>query len=339
MIHFSIVIALHWRDKWMGFYATRCKTASKLVNHRGVKLAFVAFGAICLWRMVPWVGVLRAWLHVGWLTALIALGAVVLSAALEVLSWGVWLPSSGLRRWVHLGHSYASGVFLNQFIPTGTASDVWRWASLSKRHDKKQVLTSLAMARALMFVGLLAWMAVAIALLPNSLRQPTFFSSGIALVVLGLGGMVAIAGCAVFSWHLRVRTAIAGLVSRALDGKVLARRERWIFSLLFAVASWGALIFGITVFAHGTGLNLPWPVAALGLMVSLAFSWIPWTPNGIGWRDGAFAIVMLHAGLHLGAAVALSVFVDFSALPLALVGGALFLYSKRTRLTPANHIV
>jgi uncharacterized membrane protein YbhN (UPF0104 family) len=185
------------------------------------------------------------------------------------------------------------------------------------------------MARVLMFVGLILWMVLAVGVIPGALRQPTIFSAGIALAVLSFGALLLTVGCAAMPLHRGVTGLLSSWMGSVVDAGILKSRRRWIISLAAAAASWGALIFGVTVFGSAMGMHLPWPIAAIGLIASLALSWVPWTPNGIGWRDGAFTIVMLHAGMALGSAVALSVFIDFSTLPLALLGGFVMMTSRR----------
>lgn len=318
----------HW-PKIISYFHTGQDIWRRWSQKPALRILIVAVMAIWFWKIVPWGMVVHSWAQVGVPAATLGLGAVLLSALLEIVSWGVWLPAKGAGRWFRLLRYYASGIFLNQFIPSGTASDVWRWTRVSGEHGSRRAFTSLAMARVLMFAGLVLWLVVAVGVIPGELRQPTIFSAGIALAVLSFGALLLTISCAALPLHQRAIGLLSKWSDKVMDGGILKSRRRWVISLAAAAASWGAMIFAVTVFGGAMGMHLPWSIAAIGLIASLALSWVPWTPNGIGWRDGAFTIVMLHAGMTLGSAIALSVFIDFSTLPLALLGGFVLMTGRR----------
>ena len=309
-----------------------------LLNRPWAKVVWILFLGFLCWRIIPWLSVYRVWQHLNLPIIISALLVIAIAALAEVISWGIWLPPpSGQSHWRTLSAYYTIGLFFNQVIPTGSASDVWRWLRLSKQHGKAQVAVSLIMARLLMFVGLLVWVIISGLLLNGTLRPPTLLAESCLLLLISVGSGAVVLS-ALFPTPRRLMHQYATkLLSKVQHLPRLHSAKYWCISLLFAIISWAATLAAINLFAHGLGIDLQWPIATLGLIVSLGMSWIPWTPNGLGWRDGAFVFVLWHAGVPPSAAVALSIFIDFGALPLTLLGGVLFLWHKlptQSRLRP-----
>ncbi len=308
--------------------------AKKWLDNKYFRAAMVITLAVWFWRIIPWGGVIANWEHIKVLWLLLSLGCAFVSALAEIVSWGIWLPAPGATRWLRLSHYYMGGLFLNQCVPTGAASDVWRWVGLSKHHGRAPVLASLATARVLMFVSLIVWAAVAINLLPVSLKTPSVAGALMAVLVLSAGALLIITFLPFTSLRARLITRLKSFQTHFVGLTPWLSYRRWIVSIAFAGLAWGGMIFAVTTFAWGMGLHLSWPVITIGLIVSLAFSWIPWTPNGLGWRDGAFVFVLWHAGISTASAVAVSAFIDFNLLPLALIGG--FTMFVRARIQPQH---
>jgi len=100
-------------------------------------------------------------------------------------------------------------------------------------------------------------------------------------------------------------------------------------SIAAGIAAWGLNLFSMAGFSLALHSHVSWSVFALILPVALLATFIPISANGIGVREGLIVLLLVRAHVALGAATALSLFVDLQLLPFAVLGGIVYLVEHR----------
>ena len=244
-----------------------------------------------------------------WMTAaLVALtGQTLLSAA----RWRMTAAALGQRiGWRRAVSEYYLGQIVNQAVPGGVAGDAGR--AMRARHDGglRRAGLAVALERAIGQVGLLAILAVGLAL-PQGPDLPPRIDSA-----LWLAGTVVLAAA-----------ALAAIAARRALREVLAPSRL----LRQAGLSLGAAALNVAAFAlaaRATGTVMTAPEAALLIPLILIAMILPVTVAGWGLREGAAAALFPLIGAPPEAGMAASICFGLVFLASTLPGLAVLLRDR-----------
>ncbi|HEY6539022.1 MAG TPA: lysylphosphatidylglycerol synthase transmembrane domain-containing protein [Candidatus Dormibacteraeota bacterium] len=275
---------------------------------------------------------LRAFSHLQWQWALLALFLAGLSVLASILEWGALVRGAGkMLGWRYLGGWYMKGLFINQVLPAGVGSDAVRAVQVGKVAGHGPVIASLVGSRMAGTLGMGLWGLLGAVVLNTVFRVP------------GLIGFAGLSGVMLLGWVLalgaeRLFARVLGKEPAALGWRLhlqrigpflrsLARYRGTPGALTCSIAAgglgWGLNLLSMEAFSQALGYNISWEVFALALPVALLVTFIPISANGIGIREGVLVFLLVQFHVPIGIAAAMSLFVDFQLLPFAAVGAIL----------------
>jgi len=275
---------------------------------------------------------LRAFSHLHWQWALLALALAGLSVLASILEWGALLRGAGkMLGWRYLGGWYMKGLFINQVFPAGVGSDAVRAVQVGKIAGHGPVIASLVGSRMAGTLGMALWGLLGAVVMHNVFRVP------------GLIGFACFSGVMLICWGLalgaeRLFARVLGKATAELGWRVhlqkigpflrsLANYKGAPGALTCSIAAgglgWGLNLLSMEAFSRALGYTISWEVFALALPIALLVTFIPISANGIGIREGVLVFLLIQFHVPLGIAAAMSIFVDFQLLPFAALGAGL----------------
>ncbi|MGH7642828.1 MAG: lysylphosphatidylglycerol synthase transmembrane domain-containing protein [Candidatus Dormibacteria bacterium] len=275
---------------------------------------------------------LRAFSHLHWQWALLAMALAGLSVLASILEWGALVRGAGKALgWRYLGGWYMKGLFINQVLPAGVGSDAVRAVQVGKVAGHGPVIASLVGSRMAGTLGMALWGLLGAVILHNVFRVPSLI------------GFAVFSGVMVICWGLalgaeRLFARVLGKEPAQLGWRVhlqrigpflrsLANYRGTPGALTCSIAAgglgWGLNLVSMAAFSRALGYNISWEIFALALPVALLVTFIPISANGIGLREGVLVFLLVQFHVPLGIATAMAIFVDFQLLPFAAVGAAL----------------
>jgi uncharacterized membrane protein YbhN (UPF0104 family) len=100
-------------------------------------------------------------------------------------------------------------------------------------------------------------------------------------------------------------------------------------SLAAGAAGWGLHLLSLQALGRAVGIDVSPAIFALLVPVALLATLLPVTVNGMGVREGVLVALLARYGVDAHRAAVLAVLADLQALPIALVGAALW-FSRRS---------
>lgn len=225
------------------------------------------------------------------------------------------------------------GAFFSQMLPSAIGGDVVRVWRIHKAGVPGQVAaSSVLLDRVSALVSVIAAVFMILPVLISVVRIPHFGSGVIALVMVGLGGLVALLLMDRLV-RLPATWAVTQLIHRlATDARKLLLRP----ASAVVVVGYSFLILGLSalaLFLLGISLGIP-----LGLKESLVFTpliilitTLPISMAGWGVREFGMAAMLGHVGIQATDAVALSVAFGLAIVAASLPGGVLWLVKPEPR--------
>jgi uncharacterized membrane protein YbhN (UPF0104 family) len=282
-----------------------------------------------------WQVFLRAWAN--WPVLLLALALPMLGKLLAAARWQTLMKKQG----VHLPIvSYAKamlvGAWFNQVLPSTIGGDLARGFWITKRGESALVnVTVVTLDRGIGSVVLCS-LALVCALLstPVSGLMPSVWTipallvaAAIAASIVGLryGGAL---GKRLFSLPF-----LGGYRERAVAVYGALRAYRWPPLAWAALLSLGIqllIIVEYLLFARALELGVSGRELALTVPVVTLISMIPVTINGLGLREGSFALLGAPIGLRATDSVALGWLFVAGALIWGLLGGIVYVRGRRS---------
>ncbi len=288
---------------------------------------------------------LRAFSHLRWEWALLALVLAGLSVLASVLEWGALVRGTGRKLgWRYLGGWYMKGLFINQVLPAGVGSDAVRAVQVGRFAGHGPVLASLVGSRMAGTLGMAIWGLVGAVVLNDVFRVPSLIGfasfSGLMLVcwVVALGAerlLSRLLGTEAARPGWRLQLQKVGPFLRSLS-HYKGRPGALGCSIAAGGLGWGLNLLSMEAFSHALGYTISWEVFALALPVALLVTFIPISANGIGIREGVLVFLLVQFHVPLGIAAAMSLFVDFQLLPFAGLGAGLHGAEVTLRYTHAQ---
>lgn len=207
-------------------------------------------------------------------------------------------PGEGIRHF----RNFLFGICINSVTPANIGSDVYRFATLHRDGQKWRVVGLLVQEKILLLIGYL-------------------LTCGAALAWAGLGGETRTVGhrdmvlgaavlCGLGAAALFVAPSLIRLIARhrLLYGRVAAwlaglgrlvelgkpRRVLPLIALtLLSIAAW---LVAVTAVSRGLNITLSMPLVWLAAIVADMARWAPFSLQGIGVRESAFAGMFLLFG-------------------------------------------
>ncbi len=271
----------------------------------------------------------------GWLAAGAALAAAAFVTA--ILEWGVWLrASSGRVTWGMVWSWQAQSVFLSSLLPTGAGGDALRAVEAVRATGCGRGIASLVGSRLAGATGMAAWgVAGALALSGGGVGVPALVAA-VAWAGL-LAAAWAAALCAApavrrLGGHRRhaVRRA-AGLLHPLTEALAWYRGRGGVVgtSVAAGAVGWGLHLLSLAALGRAVGIEVSPAVFALLVPVALLATLLPITVNGMGVREGVLVALLARYGVDAHRAAVLAVLTDLQALPVALLGAALW-FARRS---------
>ncbi|MGC1193332.1 MAG: lysylphosphatidylglycerol synthase transmembrane domain-containing protein [Candidatus Dormiibacterota bacterium] len=275
---------------------------------------------------------LRAFSHLQWQWALLAMALAGLSVLASILEWGALIRGAGkMLGWRYLGGWYMKGLFINQVLPAGVGSDAVRAVQVGKVAGHGPVIASLVGSRMAGTLGMALWGLLGAVVMHNVFRVP------------GLIGFACFSGVMLICWGLalgaeRLFARVLGKEPAELGWRVnvqrigpflrsLANYKGTPLALIYSIAAgglgWGLNLLSMEAFSRALGYTISWEVFAIALPVALLVTFIPISANGIGIREGVLVFLLVQFHVPVGIAAAMAIFVDFQLLPFAAVGAGL----------------
>jgi uncharacterized membrane protein YbhN (UPF0104 family) len=256
---------------------------------------------------------------------LVAAGLTALSLVAGTMGWGLLVRSNGRVCWRNLGAWYAEGVAASQVLPAGVGGDIVRGLEVSRTAGAPSALASVAGARvagafAMAFCGLGAAIYLRPTLGSGALGGAALFAAAIVVggvlalnaerVTVGLGGGGG--RRARLAKRLRPFAATLSGFGRhvGLVGKVV----------VLAFAGWALQLGALTVLARSVGVTVSWQLLAVAMPLALVATWLPFTVNGVGVKEGVLVGLLVSNGVDVTHAATLSLLVDMQMVPFAAIG-------------------
>lgn len=316
-----------------------------------LKLAFTALLLALLYRKVDGRAFGDALRGIRWAWTVPFFAILFANTALSALRWGLLLRSDGVALPTgKLVVSYWISSFFNFFLPSNIGGDVYRIADIGRKSGS--AMGSLASVFVDRLCGFLALSLMGFVFPLFGLRLVPPEKRGLLLVPLAVFlGFLCVAA-------LLWQQGIVRFFARTLPGRLRAKVERLLDTFFSSVSAYlrrpralaGA--FGLSLVFQFLVFVAVWTLCrALSIPVSLAeccvfvpfvclLEAIPLTVNGIGLRDGGYAMFFTAVGLAgrgadpATAAAALSLCYMAFTLVYATGGGLLFL--RRLFAAPAR---
>ncbi|MEO1583124.1 MAG: lysylphosphatidylglycerol synthase transmembrane domain-containing protein [Planctomycetota bacterium] len=264
----------------------------------------------------------------------LALLTPFLGYGITSIRWGGLLAAAGYR--VRLGLLYRAcmtAVFFNQLLPSTIGGDVARvYAAWKAGAPKQTALASLMVDRV---VGVLAQVLLAAAMMPilgtAELPAVAYFIVGglavaLAAVVLAVFLPTSLFARLVIGALARIPGPFAKIATKLEEG-FAPYRGRW--AVLARTIAISLLMIGNVVLMHwligrALGLELSMTVYFFAIPLATIVMLVPVSINGIGIREGIFALLLGAYGVGEADAVALSLLAFATFLTHGVLGGVVF---------------
>jgi uncharacterized membrane protein YbhN (UPF0104 family) len=251
---------------------------------------------LALVRLVPWGTLAEAFARVPAAHFLAVVAAFLALHAFGSFKWRVALAAAGARLGWRAGvECYSAGLFSNLFLPSIVGGDVLRALLAGRRSGRIEAAVLGGVADRLLDVSALCALALGASLWVGAGSDGAWR----ALLVLGALLCVAVALAALplllrrplSRWPARIR----GRVAQAL---VALRRQRrrpgaLAFCFLAAVAMQFALVLLNRVLGGALGVEASLPEWLFAFALAKVAGLLPVSFNGIGVRDSAFAALLV----------------------------------------------
>ncbi len=261
----------------------------------------------------------------------------------SVVKWRAFLLRLGIHSSLpRLLALYLLGYFVNLLMPSVLGGDVVRSLYVGKRGDRAHSISATLLER---YTGLMAMLLMAIV----GVWWAPHVTPPIRVMVCALTLGAVFGSLLLFTrkttWLLecvRVPEKIILLVRRIEDGLIAGMRDKQLvmWALMLSVV-FHALTVANTAAA---GWAIGWediPVGELIVVVPLILlaGAVPISPQGLGIQEGAFVFFLHALGCTTEQALALALLLRAKSYVLALIGGMVWLFVRRTPMIAGDEAV
>ena len=259
-------------------------------------------------------------------------GVLVLALVGILISTWKWSMLLGVIRlsasYTQLLRLFWIGVFFNNLLPGRTGGDLIRAYGIGQdARNRTEAFLSVAIDRGLNLMALfgIAILALLVSpgVLPDLIRTRLLtWSAGLfagALLVLGIGLHL--------SRRISGRTRIGHLLAELSTAvaRLLRRPAVCLTAVALSAGYQATVILSNFTIARGLGLDVT-PGAFFYLIpITALITLLPISLNGLGLREGAYALVFTQIGVTAEAAVAISIAATACMVGISLVGGILYI--------------
>jgi glycosyltransferase 2 family protein len=216
---------------------------------------------------------------------------------------------------------YFVGMFTNLFVPGLVGGDAARAFYLGRRHGRLAAAAASAVADRGIGLVTVFWFAAVAALVYGRVNLPaSVFRPIIALGILALVGFLAAPLVARISAKLPGRLALIAKPAIPYLERPGATVPAIVLSLVLQIS----LVACQYLLSLGLGLSIPFTVFLLFVPIANVFASLPITLNGLGVREGTYAVLFTMAGLNRADAVALGLLWFLATAVAGLTGAIAF---------------
>lgn len=288
------------------------------------KLALSITLLVVLFRHLGSAAVLDAFSHTSWMVLVFAVFALTAQSAISTLKWLLLLRQQGITsiRYLQLLRIYLKSDFINLFMPSIVVGDAYRATQLRKHTGSfHSALSSIIVDRgsglaALVFLGAIGLLVRLLPqyLLPGIVGLVAFAAAGYLLLIGPLARLIA-------SVRPGAMFGVPGIITQCIEALQPSRTLLFIAALSL-VFQFNTVVINL-VYCRGLGIQ----VSLMELMSIVPAVYLlevlPISVNGVGAREGAFALLFGQIGLTPAHGVALGLTISVTRYLAGLVGGAL----------------
>jgi uncharacterized protein (TIRG00374 family) len=280
----------------------------------------------------------QVWYNNRMLYLFLAIGVYLLATITYTWRWQILVRGCGLQTvsWLDLFRFYLIGLFFNNFLPTSIGGDVFRiYHLIEKSGDRTAGFTSVLTERLLGIAATLILTLISLFLLSNQLddRRLIYMAAGLLIVII-------IFFVAVFNDRF---LSLAEQMVRPLKLLRLGERimkffkairfyynTRSIYLKILSISILGQILVIIMTYILSLAINLQVHLDYLFLVVPITFlvTMLP-SINGIGFREGAFVVLLGKIGISSAEAISLSFLSILIPMIVSMSGGILFMLNKQ----------
>jgi len=279
----------------------------------------------------------HVWYENGIIYILIAAGLYLLSLLVLSFRWQILVSGYGLKIPTRtLFKYYLIGLFFNNFLPTGIGGDVFRIYNLIQTSGDRTISFASVMTERLLGIS----STLILALISFILLRDEFRTNMVLYIIIGLIALVILFFAIVFIKKLAapIEKLTAKLtlfrlgerIQKFLDAIRFYSNSKVVYLKILVVSVLGQVLIIVKAYVLALALGIEVSLVYMFLVVPIAIilSMLP-SINGIGFRDGAYVILLAKVGVSKAAALSLSFLTLFIPILISIAGGILFMLQKK----------
>ena len=262
-----------------------------------------------------------------------ALGAIFGGLFVSAYRWKAYLEALEMRLpYMTLFRLYYVGVFFNAFLPTGIGGDAYKALRLGR--DKESMAPAFASVFLDRFAGVVAMAGIGLVSSAYVLasgderRRVPLIALLISLAIMGAAATLLLGGERLLGRGRIVKhEGIGGRIRRAMRSIHAAGRhpDAAARGYLSGVVFQGLVFAYHVLIAKALGITgVPIPIFASIVVISSMATMIPLSPNGLGFREGAYIWALGRFGVDHDLALAFALLILAAVLLTSLVGGLVY---------------
>jgi hypothetical protein len=268
----------------------------------------------------------------------LAIGIYLLATITYTWRWQILVKACGLQvvTWLDLFRFYLIGLFFNNFLPTSIGGDVFRiYHLIEKSGDRTAGFTSVLTERLLGIASTLILTLLSLFLLSSQLddNRLIYIAAGLLVVIVTFFIVV-------FNDHfLRLAEQLVKPLTVLRLGERIMKffkairfyyNSRGIYLKILSISIMGQILVIIMTYILSLTIGLQIPLDYLFLVVPISFlvTMLP-SINGIGFREGAFVVLLGRIGISNAEAISLSFLSILVPMIVSMSGGILFMLNKQ----------
>lgn len=295
-----------------------------------------------LLRSIDWLSFQGHIINLRWSFAIISVFTLIFYHAINIARWK-YLTQHPTIGYTTFARYYGSGLFSNNFLPTGMGGDVLRVILLRTQMPLSQAAISVTIDRVIGLLGLSLLLVAGIVMgLPAGIEVLISRISTVRYIelFLGLCGLLSIVTIVAWIWLPAFQTKVKQIFQQYVESN--QRTLAQVLILLAVGYCYSALALAVLVVAYWYAflalgiITTPGAAVWLLLIVSLSLL-IPVTINGLGIQESLFVLILGYYGIMATPALALALLIRVLQIICSLLGGALFLITVKTRAKEKLH--
>jgi uncharacterized protein (TIRG00374 family) len=265
-------------------------------------------------------------------TCLFLVSLFILSKRWQVLvsGYGFQIPTRSLFKY------YLIGLFFNNFLPTSIGGDVLRIYNLIQESGNRTIsFASVLTERILGIISTLILTIISIVILRDNLENDLLLYIAMAMLAFVLSlfyiafSKKLIGPIQSLCDHLLI-FRLGERIQKFLDAIRFYADSKLIFFkiLLLSLVSQGLIITKTYFLARAVQIEVDLIYMFLVVPISFLITMLP-SINGIGFRDGAYVVLLAKIGVSKAAALSLSFLTLLIPMLISISGGILFMLQKK----------